>query len=89
MTSYDFKRSSFDSCVYFKKNSDGSFMYLLIYVDDLLIAVKDKREIRNVKSQLSEEFEIKDLRPAKKILGMKILRDRKANKLYLSQKGYI
>ncbi|KAG8498213.1 hypothetical protein CXB51_006868 [Gossypium anomalum] len=46
MTSHDFKRSSFDSCVYFKKNSDGSFVYLLLYVDDMLIAAKDKGEIR-------------------------------------------
>ncbi|KAG8490319.1 hypothetical protein CXB51_016103 [Gossypium anomalum] len=89
MTSHDFKRSSFDSCVYFKKNNDGSFMYLLLYVDDMLIAAKDKGEIRKVKGQLSEEFEMKDLGPAKKILGMEILRDRKTSKLYLSQKGYI
>ncbi|KAG8490261.1 hypothetical protein CXB51_016079 [Gossypium anomalum] len=46
MTSHDFKRISFDSCVYFKKNSDGSFVYLLFYVDDMLIAAKDKGEIR-------------------------------------------
>ncbi|KAG8472814.1 hypothetical protein CXB51_034622 [Gossypium anomalum] len=46
MTSHDFKRSSFDSCVYFKKNNDGSFVYLLLYVDDMLIAAKDKGEIR-------------------------------------------
>ncbi|KAG8474589.1 hypothetical protein CXB51_031229 [Gossypium anomalum] len=60
MTSHDFKRSSFDSCVYFKKNNDGSFVYLLLYVDDMLIAAKDKGEIRKVKAQLSEEFEMKD-----------------------------
>ncbi|KAG8477244.1 hypothetical protein CXB51_030469 [Gossypium anomalum] len=70
MTSHDFKRSSFDSCVYFKKNNDGSFVYLLLYVDDMLIAAKDKGEIRKVKAQLSEEFEMKDLGPAKKIFGM-------------------
>ncbi|KAG8483366.1 hypothetical protein CXB51_022321 [Gossypium anomalum] len=78
MTSHDFKRISFDSCVYFKKNSDGSFVYLLFYIDDMLIAAKDKGDIRKVKAQLSEEFEMKDLGPAKKILGMEILRDRKA-----------
>ncbi|KAG8503721.1 hypothetical protein CXB51_001724 [Gossypium anomalum] len=89
MTSHDFKRSSFDSCVYFKKNSDGSFVYLLLYVDDMLIAAKDKGEIRKVKAQLSEEFEMKDLVPRNKILGMEILRYRKTSKLYLSQKGYI
>ncbi|KAG8477716.1 hypothetical protein CXB51_027660 [Gossypium anomalum] len=41
---------------------------------------KDKGEIRKVKAQLSEEFEMKDLGPAKKILGMEILRDRKSAK---------
>ncbi|KAG8503607.1 hypothetical protein CXB51_001802 [Gossypium anomalum] len=89
MTSHDFKRSSLDSFVYFKKNSDGSFVYLLLYVDDMLIAAKDKGEIRKVKAQLSKEFEMKDLGPAKKILGMESFRDRKVSKLYLSQKGYI
>ncbi|KAG8496699.1 hypothetical protein CXB51_007954 [Gossypium anomalum] len=84
MTSHDFKRSSFDSCVYFKKNNDGSFVYLLLYVDDMLIAAKDKGEIRKVKAQLSEEFEMKDLGPAKKILGTEILRDRKTTYFRLS-----
>ncbi|KAG8486650.1 hypothetical protein CXB51_020037 [Gossypium anomalum] len=65
-----------------EKNNDGSFVYLLLYVDDMLIAAKDKGEIRKVKAQLSEEFEMKDLGPAKKILGMEILRDRKTSKLF-------
>ncbi|KAG8496414.1 hypothetical protein CXB51_007522 [Gossypium anomalum] len=56
---------------------------------DFKRTAKDKGEIRKVKAQLSEEFEMKDLGPAKKILGMEILRDRKTSKLYLSQKGYI
>ena len=89
MTSHDFRRSSYDSCVYFKKSDNGSFVYLLLYVDDMLIAAKDKGEIRKVKTQLSKEFEMKDLGSTKKILGMEILRDEKASKLYLSQKGYI
>ncbi|KAG8480929.1 hypothetical protein CXB51_025596 [Gossypium anomalum] len=88
MTSHDFKRSNFDRYVYFKKNNDGSFVYLLLYVDDMLIAAKDKGEIRKVKAPLSEEFEMKDLGPAKKILGMEILKAIKTSKLYLSQKRY-
>ena len=61
MTTHDFKRSNYDSCVYFKKSDDGSFIYLLLYVDDMLIATKDKKKIRKVKVQLSKEFEMKDL----------------------------
>ena len=67
--------------MYFRQYSDGSFIYLLLYVDDMLIASKDKSLISKLKSQLSEEFEMKDLGAEKKILGMEIRRDRKAGKL--------
>ena len=89
MTSHIFRRSSYDSYVYFKEVSDGSFAYLLLYVDDMLIAAKDMREIIKVQAQLSKEFEIKDLGAAKKILGMEIMQDREKCKLYFSQKRYI
>ena len=65
MTAHDFKRSNYDSCVYLKKNHDGSLVYLLLYVDDMLIAAKDKGEIRKMKAQLGKEFEMKDLGAAK------------------------
>ena len=47
-------------------------------MDDILIVTKDKEEIRRVESQLSTKFEMKDLGATKKILGMKIIRDRNA-----------
>ena len=46
LTTNDFKRSNYDNCVYFKMSDDGSFVYLLLYVDDMLIAINDKGEIR-------------------------------------------
>ena len=82
-------RSRYDNCVYFKQYGDGSFIYLLLYVDDMLIASKDKNLISMLKSQLSKEFEMKDLGAAKRILGMEIHRDRKGEKLYLSQERYL
>ena len=84
MISHDFKSSSFDSCVYFKQCNDESVLYLLLYVDDKLIVAKSKEEIRTVKAQFNNEFEMKDLGVAKKILGMEILRDRVAGRLSLS-----
>jgi len=42
-----------------------------------------------VKKQLSENFEMKDLGPAKQILGMRISRDRSKGILNLSQEKYI
>ncbi|KAK3124886.1 hypothetical protein QOZ80_7BG0595510 [Eleusine coracana subsp. coracana] len=88
MLSHGFKHSNYDSCVYLK-TVDGSAIYLLLYVDDMLIAAKDKSEIAKLKAQLSNEFEMKDLGATKKILGMEIIRQRQSGKLYLSPKGYI
>lgn len=64
-------------------------MYLLLYVDDMLIAASNKKEIKKVKEQLSSKFEMKELGAAKKILGIEITRDRPNGKLYLSQKDSV
>jgi hypothetical protein len=61
----------------------------LLYVDYILIAAKRKKEIATSKAQLSSEFEIKDLGAARKILGMKIMRDSKSGLLFLSHRSYI
>ena len=81
VTAHGLTNSSYDVCVYFKKCDDGSILYLLLYVDDMLIAAKDMGEIQKVKDLLNSEFDMKDLGAAKKILGMEIIRDRKARKL--------
>jgi len=88
MLSHGFKRSKYDSYVYIK-HVNGSPIYLLLYVDDMLIAAKSKIEITKLKRLLSSEFEMKDLGSAKKILGMEISRDRKSGLLFLSQQNYI
>ena len=89
MLSLGFDRSIKDACVYFKHIKNGYWVYLLLYVDDMLIASKDKAEIDRLKSELKTEFEMKDLGEARKILGMEIHRDRKLGLLRLSQKEYI
>lgn len=89
MTNHKLKRCTYDSCVYYKKCDDGSMVYLLLYVDDMLIAAKNIKEIQKIKNQLNAEFDMKDLGSAKKILGMEIVRDRSARTLYLSQQSYI
>ncbi|KAE8722922.1 putative LRR receptor-like serine/threonine-protein kinase [Hibiscus syriacus] len=84
-----YTRSKYDHCVYLKKLKDGSFIYLLLYVDDMLIALKSQKEIDKLKAQLNQEFEMKDLGEAKKILGMEINRDRQKGKLCLTQKQHL
>jgi hypothetical protein len=89
MLSIEFTRCEYDSCVYFKVLADGSYIYLLLYVDDMLIAASNMKDVNQLKHQLSTEFDMKDLGAAKKILGMEIHRDRKNRRLWISQKSYI
>ena len=55
----------------------------------MLIAAKSMTDISKLKQQLESEFEMKDLGGACKILGMEIQRDRKAGKMWLSQRRYL
>jgi hypothetical protein len=72
-----------------KKFSDGEFIILLLYVDDMLIVGRDTSKIDKLKKELSKSFSMKDLGSAKQILGIKISRDRKSGKLWLSQESYV
>ena len=58
-------------------------MFLLLYVDDILIVGSIMREINYLKASMSSVFEMKDLGAAKQILRMKISRDRFADTLNL------
>ncbi len=50
-------------------------MYLLVYVDDMIIVAKSMSWINIMKNQLSDEFEMKNLGATKKILIMETTRD--------------
>ncbi|KAJ4714843.1 Retrovirus-related Pol polyprotein from transposon TNT 1-94 [Melia azedarach] len=89
MIEIGYTRSPYDCCVYYSKATNGSLIYLVLYVDDMLIAAENKSNVQKLKDLLSVEFEMKDLGAARKILGMEIYRDRSKKKLFLSQKGYI
>ncbi|GJX41528.1 retrovirus-related pol polyprotein from transposon TNT 1-94, partial [Tanacetum coccineum] len=68
---------------------DDDFIILLLYVDDMLIVRKNIRSIAQLKQDLSKSFAMKDLGPAKQICGIRIFRDRGAEKLHISQEQYI
>ena len=67
IVSNGYSRRLYDSCVYHSKVEYGSHIYLLLYVEDMLIASQDKSEVQNLKSLLSSEFKMKDMRVAEKI----------------------
>ena len=83
------RRCEFDHCVYVKEVTGGIYVYLLLYVDDMLVASKSMVEIEKVKKLLSGRFEMKDLGCARRILGMDINRDRAGGVLTVSQSSYV
>ena len=86
MIGQKYTRRKYDHCVYLRKLQDGSYIYLILYVDDIIIAFKSQTEIKKSKTQLNRKFEMKDLGEAKNILGMEISRDKKLERLCLSKK---
>ena len=70
MIRIDYRRCEYDCCVYVRSLDDGPSIFLLLYVDDMLIAAKSMFEVKRLKSLLGDEFEMKDLGGAKKILGL-------------------
>lgn len=59
---------------------------MLLYADDMLIASKSMIEIEELKAQMKNHFEMKDLGETKKILRMEITRNREKGDVFLTQK---
>jgi len=83
-----FSRCDMDHCCYVKKYTN-SYVILVVYVDEMLIARSSMAEINKLKQQLAKTFEMKDLGPPKQILGMRILTNRSEGILKFSQEKYI
>jgi len=56
----------------------GNNIYILVYVDDILVAAKNLADINHVKARLTAIFDVRDLGEAKYFLGMSLDRDRQA-----------
>ncbi|GMF35814.1 unnamed protein product [Phytophthora fragariaefolia] len=83
-----FKSCGADQCVYVKRTQNG-FVYVCLYVDDMIIAAKTHKEVQEVKEALKAAFKMKELGPAKFILGMEIDYDQNAGTLMIKQTRYI
>jgi len=76
MVSTEFTRLQADHCCY-SKWFENFYIILLLYADDMLVAKSSMKEIVNLKTKLTKEFSMKNLGLVKKILEMRISRERK------------
>ncbi|WKA03284.1 hypothetical protein VitviT2T_021403 [Vitis vinifera] len=88
ITSFGFKENIVDQCIYLKVNGN-KFIFLILYVDDILLASSDLGLLRETKEHLSKNFHMVDMGEANYVIGIEIFRDRSRGVLGLSQKGYI
>ncbi|KAL9266920.1 Retrovirus-related Pol polyprotein from transposon TNT 1-94-like protein [Drosera capensis] len=88
ITSFGFEPNIADVCIY-HKFSGSKHIFLVLYVDDILLASNDIGLLHETKRFLSMKFEMKDLGNASFVLGIQIYRDRLKGVLALSQKSYI
>ena len=77
-----------EPCVY-KKASGSTVVFLVLYVDDILLIGNDIPTLQSVKAWLGSFFSMKDLGEATYVLGIRIYRDRSRKLLGLSQSTYI
>ena len=85
---FGFVKNEDEPCVY-KKISGSAIVFLVLYVDDILLIGNDIPTLQNVKSWLGKCFLMKDLDKVAYILGIKIYRDRSKRLIGLSQSAYI
>ncbi|CAI7834790.1 unnamed protein product [Closterium sp. NIES-54] len=86
LTCADWKKSQVDEALYFKVGDDRLTCWVLVYVDDLLAA---SSSLAMLKELMEDTFELHEISPVEKYLGLEIVRDRPAWKLWLHQQVYV
>jgi hypothetical protein len=81
--SLGFVRSKVDHYIY-SKEEGGNFIYVALYVDEMLLIGNNMNRINEVKKKLSSKFDLKHLGATNFILGMEIKRDQAARNIWLN-----
>lgn len=88
MLSQKFVKSDNDHCLYFRI-TETSKLYLLIFVDDLVLTGSDSKQIDDLKSEMNKNFKMKDLGPVSYYLGISISQNTSEGILTLDQSNYL
>ncbi|GJV69575.1 retrotransposon protein, putative, ty1-copia subclass [Tanacetum coccineum] len=85
---FSFHQNLNEPCVY-RKASGSNLIFLILYVDDIILMGNHIPSLQEVKDYLGKCFSMKDLGEAAFILGIKIYRDRSRRLIGLSQNAYL
>jgi len=82
-------RSTVDPCLYEWHHPVHGRVFILVYVDDLIVAGERFAGVEAIKSGVAAKFEVRDMGEVKDIIVMKGMREKKTKKLALSNPGHI
>jgi hypothetical protein len=68
-----FTKADYDQCL-FSKTSDSGIVYMIVYVDDLVIAASNEEVLQGVKDDLRQVYNMTDMGPLKYCLGINVAR---------------
>eukprot|EP00253_Pinus_taeda_P015412 PITA_15412 len=83
----NFKHFDLDDATLFVKKVGKTIVYLVVYVDDILMTWKNESYIASIKKELRKSFEMTDLGYVDYYLGIEVTQHPKS--IFLSQKKYI
>ena len=79
-------RSGADHSVFYRHSQPNLCIYLVVYVDDIVITGNDQDGITNSKQHLFQHFQTKDLGRLKYFLGIEVAQSRSG--IVISQRKY-
>ena len=83
-----FKQLSVERCMYIKHGSDGSYVLVCMYVDDLVIAYSSRSMFESFVTRMKAKFKITQSENLQKTLGFQIERTPNGG-VFMHQKTYI
>jgi len=64
-------------------------VFILVYVDELIVARERFAVVEAIKSGVEAKFEVRDMGEVRDFIGMMVMRDKKTKKLTLGNPGHI
>ena len=77
-----FTQTASDPCIYCRK-AEKDIMFIGVYVDDIILAAKNEKQLKQVKENLSNKFDIKDLGELKYFLSIKVEQNKESGSISL------
>jgi hypothetical protein len=84
----EFMKSEADPSVYVAQVGDVKF-FIVVHVDDLILVCNNQNKLLQIKKELNQKFEMKDLRELHLFLGMEVERNCDEQLLRINQIKYL